>query len=389
MTDQDPKSNVPSAGGSAVVVMEKTISSRHKSFRSTELSDQTPAELHHKRSRAPAVPSVAEEYKDLPESEDIREHKGSELAMTSEKPKRRASKKSSKRAPSPEPIAMKPIEVEVVQRADITPSSATQPIPSPVDPGSDIIDSKDIIDNEDSITEEIADLRNAESVHKEWDTANVSLKFVPEKQEAEETIPLQIKLLSSAINDRIDNEIENKNKDPVVGDSEVKILPSQRKLASGTDNEGITSTKHLKKKEITWTRSTYLDKVQLQNLNTRSVAWMLDQKASVGPCFKKTLPFGEPSGIAICLPKKSVKSFNENLKPSKSGGISITVSKRCLDNALKLSSDYEMRMKTDRVIFPRHDAKLKIEDGHCATFLDNLKGKLENWRGKIKHALHM
>lgn len=42
-----------------------------------------------------------------------------------------------------------------------------------------------------------------------------------------------------------------------------------------------------------------------QDLRARSASWMLDRKASVGPCYRKSMPFGEPSGITISLPKVS------------------------------------------------------------------------------------
>lgn len=57
---------------------------------------------------------------------------------------------------------------EIFQRADVHPP-ATQPIPAPVGPAaSDVSTTKEVSENEDSITEEIAELRAAESSHKEW-----------------------------------------------------------------------------------------------------------------------------------------------------------------------------------------------------------------------------
>lgn len=60
---------------------------------------------------------------------------------------------------------------KMFQKADTV--SPAQPIPAPptvqpATPSTDVADDKDTIDNDDSITEEITDLRIAESSHKEW-----------------------------------------------------------------------------------------------------------------------------------------------------------------------------------------------------------------------------
>ncbi|KAH9628829.1 hypothetical protein HF086_004989 [Spodoptera exigua] len=124
----------------------------------------------------------------------------------------------------------------------------------------------------------------------------------------------------------------------------------------------ITNTHESKRKEISWNASTYLDKVHLKDLNTRSTG-ELERQASIGPCYKKTLPFGEPSGISIFLPKK-------NLDYSKS-------------KEFEIPKDYiEVSRKKENIEF-------KVADCHCETLFGNLKGKLETFRGKIKHALHM
>lgn len=55
MSEQEKKSG-GGAGGSSVVLVEQSAASRHKQpFRPTELQEEA-SELHHKRSRAPAVP---------------------------------------------------------------------------------------------------------------------------------------------------------------------------------------------------------------------------------------------------------------------------------------------------------------------------------------------
>lgn len=54
MSEQEKKSG-GGAGGSSVVLVESAASRQKQPFRPTELQEEAP-DLHHKRSRAPAVP---------------------------------------------------------------------------------------------------------------------------------------------------------------------------------------------------------------------------------------------------------------------------------------------------------------------------------------------
>ncbi|KAF9409605.1 hypothetical protein HW555_011078 [Spodoptera exigua] len=176
MTDQENKTGATTAGGSSVVLVEQSTVSSHKPYRPTELQDDTSEELHHKRSRAPAVPSVAQELKDSPESAEIKEQrettKESEHVTSVDKIKNIAVKKvsssiSKKRPSTPEGIPLTPIEVEV-KKAEI-PSAPTlhptEPIPaglgSKASEVSELSDKKESEEKEeeDSITGEIAELR--------------------------------------------------------------------------------------------------------------------------------------------------------------------------------------------------------------------------------------
>ncbi|XP_047029971.1 uncharacterized protein LOC124637505 [Helicoverpa zea] len=365
MTDQENKNAQGAGGGSPVVMVEQSTASRHKPYRPTDLQEEGQTELHHKRSRAPAVPSVAEELKDSADNTDIKELKDDSV-MTSEKQKHIVAKKLSlttkRRGSSPEAISMTPLDVEV-QRAEIV-TVPSQPIPpSPTQETTDaslVAESEKntaaVKDDEDSITEEIAELRTADPTQKasEWD-----------------------------------NETENRKEASIFGDN-ADTVPLQRKAGSGALHETITSSRELKKKEISWNADTYIDKVHLQNLNARSTSWMLERKASVGPCYRKTLPFGEPSGIMICLPKKSVKTDSEIINPLKSG-ISLTISRKCLEGSTKSSTDNHAKIAPLGLHLPRQEKKveLKIEEENYANFLENVKGKINNFRGKIKHVLHM
>ncbi|XP_049693912.2 uncharacterized protein LOC110374696 isoform X1 [Helicoverpa armigera] len=399
MTDQENKNAQGAGGGSPVVMVEQSTASRHKPYRPTDLQEEGQTELHHKRSRAPAVPSVAEELKDSADNTDIKELKDDSV-MTTEKQKHIVAKKLSlttkRRGSSPEAISMTPLDVEV-QRAEIV-TVPSQPIPpSPTQESTDaslVAESEKktaaVKDDEDSITEEIAELRTADPTQKasEWDNEKRIQRYVPEYQDTEETVPLQRKLANEIII-KIDNETENRKEASVFGDN-AETVPLQRKAGSGALHETITSSRELKKKEISWNADTYIDKVHLQNLNARSTSWMLERKASVGPCYRKTLPFGEPSGIMICLPKKSVKTDTEIINPLKSG-ISLTISRKCLEGSTKSSTDNKAKIVPLGLHLPRQEKKveLKIEEENYANFLENVKGKINNFRGKIKHVLHM
>ncbi|CAK1580101.1 unnamed protein product [Parnassius mnemosyne] len=178
MSEEEKKSG-SATGGPSVVMVEQTSESRHKQpYRPTELQEETP-ELHHKRSRAPAVPSVAEELKEISEDSnvsnnaEIKERKESERAMSSDKQKQMLAKKLSsntkKRDISPETITLAPIEVETKLETITVPP---QPLPSqePVKESRIASDKEADKEEEDSIKDEIAELRTPEvsKKHSEW-----------------------------------------------------------------------------------------------------------------------------------------------------------------------------------------------------------------------------
>ncbi|XP_022838078.1 uncharacterized protein LOC111365113 [Spodoptera litura] len=277
MTDQENDTGATPAGGSKVVMVEQSTVSSHKPYRPTDLQDDTSGELHHKRSRAPAVPSVAEEFKDSPESAEMKEQpettKGSECGMSVEKinniEKKVSSTISKKRPSTPEAIPLAPIEVEV-KKTEILASPTLHPV-QPIPPGlgskasevSDLPDKKETEgkDEEDSITGEIAELRTPDPTQKstEWDTENHSQNKVPENQETEGAVPLQRKLANETIR-KSGNEVE---KEDISGIQYIE-RNSERKSKSETINQFVTSSHELKRKQISWNESTYLDKVQLQ-----------------------------------------------------------------------------------------------------------------------------
>ncbi|CAG9562038.1 unnamed protein product [Danaus chrysippus] len=175
MSDQEKK-GVSSAIGSSIVMVEQNTDGRHKQpYRPTELQDDN--EMYQKRSKAPVVPSVAEELKHLNEDSanaiaEKRERKESE-AMSSEKHKhaKKLSSNTKRRESSPESIPMSAIDVD--KKRMLPPS---QPIPPEVDAAlsgaHDLPVEKDAPrkPDEDSITEEIAELRTPEleKKHSNW-----------------------------------------------------------------------------------------------------------------------------------------------------------------------------------------------------------------------------
>ncbi|KAG6440664.1 hypothetical protein O3G_MSEX001348 [Manduca sexta] len=167
MSEQEKTSGGTAPSGPSVVMVES--GARHKQpYRPTELQDEPMPDLHHKRSRAPAVPSVAEDLKAATETSGTKERKESERAMSSDKYKSNAAKKLSshtkRRGSSPEAITLAPLEVET-KRAGLSPPP--QPIPAQVESmgstASDATDkfAEDKRDDEDSIKEEIAELRTS------------------------------------------------------------------------------------------------------------------------------------------------------------------------------------------------------------------------------------
>ncbi|CAH2234509.1 jg1650 [Pararge aegeria aegeria] len=169
MSEQEKTSGTAQMG--SVIMVEKTTSSRHrKPCRPNEV--QEGAELHHKRSKAPVVPSVGEELKNvvdnstLNESTAIENRKECTQELSSEKHKQSVTKilssSTKKRDLSPESIALatlehdkkKPIQTDV--QSDLTPKEKAKKAPNKEDT--------------DSITDEITELRTPEVAkeHSEW-----------------------------------------------------------------------------------------------------------------------------------------------------------------------------------------------------------------------------
>ncbi|VVC87103.1 unnamed protein product [Leptidea sinapis] len=173
MSEQEKKSG--SANSSPLVVLENTGNSRHKPslHRHTQLQDDS--ELHHKRSKAPAVPSaVAEELKNLTQKDAADENKPrKEHAVSSEKVKQTSktpSPDTNKRGSTPESIPLIVMDVEEKNVA-LTPSS--QPIPDNIELESKIIvkapeKEADKNDDADSITDEITELNDPNKKYANW-----------------------------------------------------------------------------------------------------------------------------------------------------------------------------------------------------------------------------
>ncbi|XP_026734884.1 uncharacterized protein LOC113498895 isoform X6 [Trichoplusia ni] len=353
MSDQEKKSGGSTTGGSPVVMVEQSTASRHKQpYRPNDLQDEAPPD-HHKRSRAPAVPTaLTEEFKDTFENPTVN-GKEPECAVPSEKHKHNVAKKLSstkKRDTSPDPIKSSPIELELQKTETI---AATVAAPAPALPIPAVVPSAAIDiekghaerkSDEDSITEEIAELRTSESHKKsgEWGKEKGS---DTEVRETDEAVPLQRKFA----NDIVETNFKIEQKDDEPDPEPENTVPLQRKLGSEIINDGSTSSHLLKKKEISWSDATYLDKVPLE---------------------------------------KSFKSLNEIVNPRKSG-ISITVSKRCIDSAMGPPVDELKKNARGKTLLKEKKVELKIADPHYVNFFENIKGKVDNFCGKVKHVMHL
>ncbi|VVC87104.1 unnamed protein product [Leptidea sinapis] len=93
----------------------------------------------------------------------------------------------------------------------------------------------------------------------------------------------------------------------------------------------------------------------------KSQAWILERRASVGPCYRPGLPFEGPSGITIHMPKKSTSI-------SRPSGISINISRRNIST---------------KSLFQNIDLGPENEETGDKFFVC-LKGTLVNVQNKIK-----
>ncbi|XP_068633714.1 uncharacterized protein [Battus philenor] len=184
MSEQEKKNSSTGAGGSSILVVDhQTSGNRQKqSYRPTELQEEPP-EIHHKRSRAPAVPSVTEELKDICADSDVstdtevKEQQELERAENYDKQKQLLAKNLSsnnKKYDTPEhteyeTITLAPMQIEpkldtVVPQHPIPPAIEKESIASHVPEKSTV---KKV--DEDSIKDEVAELRTPEAAKKPSD----------------------------------------------------------------------------------------------------------------------------------------------------------------------------------------------------------------------------
>ncbi|XP_045772535.1 uncharacterized protein LOC123872357 [Maniola jurtina] len=163
MSEQEKNSGGNAQVGS-VIMVEKTTSSRHsKPCRPSDDSD-----LHHRRSKAPVVPSEELKHVAGKDSTEIEERKECEHEISPAKHKHSVAKKLSsstkKREPSPESIPLATLEVD--KKKPIPPDVQSDPVPKEKKAAKNT--SKD--DDDDSITDEIRELQTPEMAkkHSEW-----------------------------------------------------------------------------------------------------------------------------------------------------------------------------------------------------------------------------
>ncbi|XP_031766289.1 uncharacterized protein LOC113520754 isoform X3 [Galleria mellonella] len=120
------------------------------------------------------------------------------------------------------------------------------------------------------------------------------------------------------------------------------------------------------------------------NIETRSQAWTLEGKASIGPCFQPGMSKEGRSGIMICVPKKSVKNLKKDfsLIPSV---INISISKKCL--TAKSRCEISNGDGTVSNIEDQHQQR-QSKSPHVH-FCEVVKAKIDVFTSKIKNVLNI
>ncbi|CAK1556393.1 unnamed protein product [Leptosia nina] len=381
MADQDKSSG--GTGVSPAVVVEQTTNSRHKPpYRPTDKQDIS--ELQHKHSKAPAVPSVAEELKASTVDTTVQENaeeKEQRRAKYNEMSKQNASKKLSmtkKQSSSPEAIALAHVEVDT-KKGSITPPS--QPIPHDVEAlsGADFTAAEKEANRRgetDSITDEISDARTVDTSKKysNWMTmkrlagcravnrgrpasrassANFSVAASPTKLRPKKISPrdeLLVKEYKSSLKNNVCDTFAHCY---VILAGHFRTLLLTPSLKTSLDSDGKSDVTRDEKCQ---------EQDMLPEIKEISRAWILERRASVGPCFRPGMPFEGPTGISIYIPRKnfiSKSKLNVKLEKSKQE------IKECNENGLE-----------------------QIETNCEPKLLASLREKLSSVHNKIKNALH-
>nr|XP_037868304.1 uncharacterized protein LOC101741456 isoform X2 [Bombyx mori] len=189
------------------------------------------------------------------------------------------------------------------------------------------------------------------------------------KQDTVTPIPVQVASTTDLVAEKIEAVKENDD------DSITEEMPEPR---TSDDPKGSTKWVEIDLK----TDETCVDNVVASEMDpqviderqTRSQMWILERKASIGPCYAGSR-LGAPSGITICIPKKSLKHNSDEIRSMQSV-INISISKKCLVNDTLRAENTREATLTDS----------EIEQKPCNKFLGLLRGKIRNVRTKIKSA---
>ncbi|XP_022122162.2 uncharacterized protein LOC110998048 [Pieris rapae] len=121
-----------------------------------------------------------------------------------------------------------------------------------------------------------------------------------------------------------------------------------------------------KNKELTWQEKH--EEGIIPEIDAKSQAWILERRASVGPCFRPGMPFEGPTGIAIHIPRKSMSTV-------RSSGININMSRKNLNSRSKINIKREKSKE-----LTEGDEKDGIpQKNNCeVNFLSTLKEKLSS-----------
>ncbi|XP_059053634.1 uncharacterized protein LOC131847927 [Achroia grisella] len=327
MSEQEKESGVAATG--SIVSFEQTAGSRHKQpYRPTELQEEPTTDLHHKRSRVPAAPILAEELKVSTIHQDLEEQRECDRAMSSEKHKQSETEirlsNTKRRESSPETMALTTLEVETKKRTLTVPP---QPIPveTVISTIKNLVDEKnrgtDLVtkSDDDSLTEDVAELRITDSIGKraEW-SDDEEAGGLPRSDSRSFRVSRAMRQLFCC--------------------GMLYEAPSEDNVSSAQDyidkksgpdnNDGLLDNpKHRHQDKMT--KEYLATECAKLNIGAKSQYWLLEGKASIGPCFHPGLPREDRSGIMICVPKKSMRKVKEdfNVIPSV---INISVSKKCI-----------------------------------------------------------
>ncbi|XP_050351159.1 uncharacterized protein LOC126773941 [Nymphalis io] len=319
MSEQEKKSGGSTIKGS-VMMVEKTPGGRLKQpYRPNELQDNT--DFHQKRPRAPIVPSVAEEMKYFTEDCTSNENEFKKRKEYEEVPYDKEKQSFAKKITSN------------TERRDHSPESIM--------------------------------LQSTELDRKKGPIAPLVQPIPDVQSTASGLIDMEKEAATKVDEDSITEEVEELQPSEVAKKhSEWKAKPSSIQ----------------KKKEISW--NNYENIILKDVEKKKSDVCILGCKASIGPCLQNIAPFKGPSGITICLPKKSLKCVNQ---PS---GINVNISRKGLGKSKSTANEMCPIEREQTTLNMEKQSEMVNNNVPLTNFFNNVKDKISNVQSKIRNFFH-